>query len=93
MAEERKTVTEEIKVTGDQLVKKVENLIHEGNVRRIIVKDDKGKTVFEIPLSVGVVGAILAPLAAALGALAAIAAKYTIVVVREEEPGKSGKKK
>jgi hypothetical protein len=73
-------IVEEIKVLGHELADQVKRLIHEGNVRRIIVKDDKGNTFVEIPVSVAAVGAVLAPIVAAMGALAAMAAKFTIVV-------------
>jgi hypothetical protein len=73
-------IVEEIKVLSHDLADQVKNLIHEGNVRRIIVKDDKGNTFVEIPVSVAAVGAVLAPIVAAMGALAAMAAKFTIVV-------------
>ncbi len=75
---------EEIQVLGRDLVGKVKELIHEGNVRRIIVKDDRGNTFMEIPVTVAAVGAVLAPLLAALGAISALVAKFTIVVVRSE---------
>jgi hypothetical protein len=74
--------TEEFKVNSDDLVKTVKKLIHEGNVRRIIIRDDKGKTLFDMPVSIGVVGAIIAPWLAALGVIGAIATNCTIVVVR-----------
>lgn len=82
--ESKKTIIEEIKVFGNDLADKVRGLIHEGNVRRIIVKDDKGNTFVEIPVSVAAVGTILAPVLAALGGLAAMAAKFTVVVERSE---------
>ncbi len=75
---------EEIQVLGRDLVEKVKELIHEGNVRRIIVKDEKGNTFVEIPVTVAAIGAVLAPLLAALGAISALVAKFTIVVVRSE---------
>jgi hypothetical protein len=75
---------EEIQVLGRDLVEKVKSLIHEGNVRRIIIKDDHGNTFVEIPVTVAAVGAILAPLLAALGAISALVAKFSIVVVRTE---------
>ena len=75
-----KNFFEEIKVLGHELVDKVKALIHEGNVRRIIIKDDKGNTFVEIPVTVAAVGAVFAPILAAVGALAAMAAKFTIVV-------------
>jgi hypothetical protein len=82
---EDKTFTEEIKTTGEQLVAKVKELVREGNVRRIIVKNEEGKTLIEIPLTLGVVGALLLPVAAALGAIAALVTDCTIVVERVEE--------
>ena len=82
---EGKTFTEEIKTTGEQLVSKVKELVREGNVRRIIVKDDEDKTLIEIPLTLGVVGALLLPVAAGLGAIAALVTDCTIVVERVPE--------
>jgi len=79
-----KTRVEEFSVSGDDLIEKVKQLIHEGNVTRIVVKDERGKTLFEIPATVGVVGAILVPWLAALGAIAALATRCTIVVERAE---------
>jgi hypothetical protein len=76
--------TEELKVQGDALLGKVKELAHEGNVRRIIIKDSKGATLIEVPLTLGVVGALVAPVAAAVGAIAALAADYSIVVERRE---------
>jgi len=75
---------EEFDVKGNELVERVKALIHEGNVRRIIVKDQEGKTLMEFPLTVGVVGAVLAPMLAAIGAIAALAMKYTLIVERRE---------
>ena len=69
---------------GRDLVDKVKSLIHEGNVRRIIVKDEHGNTFVEIPVTVAAVGTILAPVLAAVGAISALVAKFTIVVVRIE---------
>jgi hypothetical protein len=78
------TLVEEFSVAADDLVAKVKELIHEGNVRRIVVKDETGKTLIEIPVTIGVVGALLAPWLAALGAIAAFATNCTIIVVRSE---------
>jgi hypothetical protein len=75
---------EEVQVLGRDLVDKVKSLIHEGNVRRIIVKDEHGNTFVEIPVTVAAVGTILAPVLAAVGAISALVAKFTIVVVRIE---------
>ncbi len=71
---------EEFHVTGDALISKLKELLHEGNIRRIIIKNEEGKILIEIPLTVGVVGAVLLPVWAALGALAALAARFTIVI-------------
>ncbi len=78
----------EFQVRGEELLRKVKEILHEGNVRRIIVKDEKGQTFLEIPLAVGVVGAFFLPVLAALGAMAALASNFTLEVVRrdEEEP-------
>ena len=80
----RKVRREEFSVSTDDLIQKVKQLIHEGNITRIIVRDEKGKTLLEMPATVGVVGAILAPWLAALGAIAALATRCTLVVEREE---------
>jgi hypothetical protein len=81
---EPKTRFEEFRVNGGELLNKVKEVIHEGNVRRIILKDEHGKTFMEIPLTVGVVGAIVAPVLAAIGAIAALASSLTIVVEKIE---------
>ncbi|MEA4907096.1 MAG: DUF4342 domain-containing protein [Chloroflexi bacterium] len=73
---------EEFRVDGDKLVAKIKEIIHEGNVRRIIIKNDKGETLIEVPLTLGVVGVVLLPVWAAIGAIAALAANLTIVVER-----------
>jgi hypothetical protein len=75
--------TEEYKVSGDQIVKKIKQLIKEGNARRIMIKNDKGDTVLEIPVTIGAVGAIFAPVLAAVGALAALMTNCTIVVEKK----------
>ena len=77
---------EEIQVLGRDLVDRVKALIHEGNVNRIIIKDDKGNTFVEIPVSVATLGAIFAPVLAAVGALSALAAKFKIVIERKPAP-------
>ena len=79
-----KTLREEFTVSSDDLVGKIKELLHEGDVTRIIVRDDKGRTLLEIPAWAGVVGAVLAPWLAALGAIAAIATDCTIGVIRRE---------
>jgi hypothetical protein len=76
---------EEVQVLGRDLVDKVKDLIHEGNVRRIIVRDEHGNTFIEIPVTVAAVSAVFAPVLAAVGAISALVAKFTIVIVRNEE--------
>ncbi len=76
---------EEVQVLGRDLVEKVKSLIHEGNVRRIIIRDVHGHTFMEIPVTVAAVSAVLAPVLAALGAISALVAKFTVVVVRTDE--------
>ena len=80
---EGKTVREEFRISGEQVVKKVKELVHEGNIRRVIVKQDN-RTLMEIPLTLGVAGILLAPTLAALGALAALVTECTIVVEKSE---------
>lgn len=75
--------TEEHKVSGEGLVARVKELLREGNVRRIIVKNDEGRSIMEIPLTLGVVGAMLMPVFVALGAIAALASHYTLVVEKD----------
>lgn len=82
---EEKTTQEEFKVSGDDVVKKVKELVRAGNIRRIIIKNEEGKTLIEIPLTIGVVGALLLPVLAAIGAIAAIVTNCTIVVEKREE--------
>lgn len=77
-----KTAVEEFEVASDELVKKIKELIHDGNVTKIIVENDKGEKLLEIPATVGVIGALLAPWVAALGAIAAVAANCKIKVER-----------
>jgi CBS domain-containing protein len=79
-----KVVREEFSVSADDLIEKVKELLHEGNVTRIIVKDEKGKVLFEMPATIGVIGVVLAPWLAALGAIAALATNCKIVVERKE---------
>lgn len=75
----------EFKVKGDDLLAKIKELIHQGNISRIIIKNEEGKVYLEIPVTVGVIGAIILPVFAAIGALAALAANFTIEVIRKEE--------
>ncbi len=74
---------EEFSVKGEEVVKKVKEIIREGNVRRIIIKEKKGKVLIELPLTIGVVGALLAPPLAAVGAIAALITECTIAVERD----------
>ncbi|HAL16349.1 MAG TPA: hypothetical protein DCP32_06245 [Anaerolineaceae bacterium] len=81
---DEKVKFEEFRVDGEQLLAKVKEIIHEGNVRRIIIKNEKGEVLVELPLTIGVVGALLIPVWAAVGAIAALAARLTIVVEKVE---------
>jgi len=78
----KQTNQEEFKVKGEDLLAKVKQLVKEGNVRRIIIKDKEGKTLVELPMTVGVVGVVLAPVLAAVGAIAALITECTIQVER-----------
>lgn len=82
MSIEQKTET---RLRGEALVEKVKQLIHEGNVRRLIIKNDRGHTVMEIPVTAGVVAAIAAPVVTAIGAIAALASDWSIEVERQGE--------
>ena len=77
--------TEDFRVKGDELLTRLKELIREGNVRRVIVKNEDGDTLVEIPLTVGVVGAVLVPVWAAVGAIAALVTDCTVTVERREE--------
>jgi uncharacterized membrane protein YvbJ len=79
-----KVTREEYTVSSNNLVDRVGELLHEGNVTRIIVKDETGKQLLEIPVTVGVIGVVIAPWLAALGVIAALVTKCTIVVERRE---------
>lgn len=85
MADPRESRTEEFRLEGGKVLDKVKELIHAGNVRRIILKNEEGKVYLEIPLTVGLVGAALLPVLAAVGALAAIVARLVIVVEKVED--------
>jgi hypothetical protein len=82
---EEKVRTEEFQVNGDQLIAKIKELLHEGNIRRISIRNEEGRTLIDIPLTVGVVGVILVPQLAALGAIAALVTHGTIVIEKAEE--------
>ena len=84
MTEEEKTTKEEFKVNGNEVVEKIKELIKAGNIRRIILKNEKNETIFEVPLTFAVVGALLAPILAAAGAVAALLTECTIVVEKRD---------
>jgi hypothetical protein len=75
--------TEEFHVNGEELLSKIKKLVHEGNIRKIIIKDKDGKVLIEFPLTFGVVGLVLAPTLAAVGAIAALVTEATIVVEKD----------
>lgn len=79
----QKTKTETFELKGEKLVETVKKLIEEGNVRKIAIKDKKGKTIAEFPLTLGVVGALIAPILAAVGAIAALVTECSITVERK----------
>jgi uncharacterized membrane protein YvbJ len=78
------TTREEFIMSTDDLAEKVKQLIHEGNVTRITIKGEKGETLLDLPLTIGIVGILLAPVLAAVGVVAAIATKCTVIVERRE---------
>ena len=84
MAEENVRV-EEFSVSGDALVAKIKEILHEGNIRRLTIKNEEDETLIEIPLTIGVVGIVLLPVWAAIGAIAALVANLTIVVEKIED--------
>ncbi|HAF62213.1 MAG TPA: hypothetical protein DCK95_07800 [Anaerolineaceae bacterium] len=77
-------MTEEFRVNGDEILTKIKELVREGNIRRIIIKNEEGKPLIDIPLTVGVVGTIIAPQLAAIGAIASLLTHGTIVIERDE---------
>ena len=82
------TIKESFKLSGEALLKKVKELIEEGNIRKITISDKSGKELMSFPLTIGVVGAMLAPVLAAIGAVAALVGECTITVEREDEADK-----
>jgi hypothetical protein len=76
---------EEFEVTGEKLLSTIREIVHQGNVRRVVIRNAKGVTLLEIPLVVGIAGAVFAPVWAAIGALAALLAKFTLVIERVED--------
>lgn len=79
-----KSVTEEFSVNSEDLVKRVKDLLHEGNVTKIIVRDEQGKLLLELPVTAGLIGVVLAPWLAALGAIAALVTRCKISVERQD---------
>lgn len=84
---DEKQRTQEFTLNGDEVLAKVKELIHEGNIRRISIKNEEGRTMLEVPLTLGLIGAALLPVFAAIGAAAALATRCTIVVERDTPPG------
>lgn len=82
-------MTEEHRVPGENLVRKIKEIIREGNVRRITIRNEGGKELIEVPLSIGVVGTLMLPAWAAIGAIAALVTNCSIVVEREEPEGET----
>ena len=90
MSEEKETKPgdrrrEEYRIDGSEVIKKINELIRQGNIRRIILKNEEGKTLIEIPLTLGVVGAAFLPVLAAVGAIAALVARMTIVIEKVDD--------
>ena len=83
---EPRTRTEEFTIAGEHLLAKVKEIVHEGNTRRIIIKNQAGHSLIELPVTVGVVGAVLLPVWAAIAAIATLAAHYTVAVVKVDPP-------
>jgi Domain of unknown function (DUF4342) len=79
--------TEEFRLYGGQVLDKIKELVHQGNIRRIILKNEEGRTLLEIPLTLGLVGAALLPVFAAVGALAALVTRLVLVVEKRQDPG------
>jgi hypothetical protein len=83
---QERTFSEEFRVSGEAVLSKVKELVREGNVRRIIIKNEEGRSLIEIPLTIGVIGTVLLPVWAAIGAIAALVANLTIAVERVQAP-------
>jgi hypothetical protein len=88
MTQKEKSNRESFKVSGDEILTKIKEIIDEGNARRIIIKNDKDETIMEFPLSIGAIGVVLAPIFAAVGALAALATRCTIIVEKRNNEDK-----
>jgi hypothetical protein len=84
---DQNTRSEEFQFSGDTLLAKIKEIIRQGNIRRIIIKNEEGRVLIDVPLTVGVVGTLLAPQLAAIGAIAALVLKGSIVIEKETTPG------
>lgn len=84
MSDKKTSNQESFKVSGDELLSKIKEIIKEGNVRRVIIKNEEGATIIEFPLTIGAIGVVIAPLLAAVGAMAALITDCTIVVEKRE---------
>jgi hypothetical protein len=84
MADERQKVMDEIKVTSDKLKDTLKNLVHEGNVRRVVIRNAEGRTLLDMPLTAGIAGAVLLPFWAAVTGVVALAKEFTIVIERHD---------
>lgn len=85
MSEDQQVHTEEFEVNSEEILSKIKELVHEGNIRRVVIKNEDGRSLIDVPLTVGVVGALLAPQLAAIGAITALIARATLVVERVED--------
>lgn len=85
-----KGFTEELKVEGRELVETVKRLVREGNVRRIVVRNPEGRTILDVPVNAGVVGAVVFPMIATLASIAVYAARYSLIIERSGPPAASG---
>jgi hypothetical protein len=89
MTDNKQSYEESFKVSGDEIISKIKEIIKEGNARRIIIKNEKDVTIMEFPLTVGAIGVVLAPIFAAIGAIAALATDCTIVVEKRKNDEKN----
>jgi CBS domain-containing protein len=78
--------SEEVPFSGDTLLTKIKEILREGNIRRVVIKNDEGRVLVDIPLTIGVVGTLLAPQLAAIGAIAALVLRGSILIEKEAEP-------
>jgi hypothetical protein len=82
--------SEEFQFSGDTLLQKIKEIVREGNIRRVVIKNEDGRVLIDIPLTIGVVGTLLAPQLAAIGAIAALVLKGSIVIEKETAPTPAG---